>query len=122
MITSNNQKTLDTVSNAINVRQKAHNQFTKDVEYALKVKNKTISSTENELSKILNKYKDAVMSVLKIKKGYIPKTKDIIDEPDRIFVENDGIRVEWDWERRGYTENNSILVEWKEIFENETSE
>lgn len=119
---SENQKILNTVSNAINVRQKAHNTFTKDVEYALYVKNKTIAETEKRLSEILHKYKDATLNALKNKKRYIPTTKDVIDEPDRIFVEKDGIRVEWDWEDRGYTENHSILVEWNEIFANEISE
>lgn len=42
--------------------------------------------------------------------------KEEYKKPDRVVLTVEGIRLEWDWEDRGYTENYRYLVNWHDIF------
>jgi hypothetical protein len=106
-----------TLSDAFNARQIANAKFAKNVEQAMAERTKFLSKHEANIKSILDLYKDTAVKVAVLQKRYVADDVGLPKNPDRMSVLEEGIRLEWDYEDRGYTEVMVVIPTWESIFE-----
>ena len=105
-----------TIQDAFEARRIADAKFAKSVEQAMNERTKFLSKHEGNINSILELYKDAALASAVAQKRYLSDDVGLPKKPDRMFVLEEGIRLEWDYEDRGYTEKMVVIPTWDYIF------
>lgn len=105
------------ISQVLEARRVADADFVKNVEQASKIRKKATLAHEEKVTDIINTHKKTALEIAVYKNRYISDDVGLPTNPDRIFVTIEGIRLEWDYEDRGYTETMSSISSWDEIFD-----
>ena len=111
------EEIIKSISNALDAKKTAEAQYQKTIELAENQKKLSTQSHDKKMADIAFIYGSTALKIAVIKKRYLDDDVGLPKQPDRITANLDGIRLEWEYEDRGFTETMTTIVTWPEILD-----